>query len=172
MGPRRTCSGGAGDRSPIPSRTPGPRRAARTPRARRRCARGPPRTWARTRPLPAGPLAEPRFLERAVHEVAGIFGQRAQWRADVGFVDDPQPHERVLDASAVVADGQGEDGVAQGLEHVAELERAGEIIFAHGPVHLDLLARGEGAEAKQRALGPKEIRLKQEVVVTVQDGGA
>src|SRR5262249_57826419 len=115
-GPHRTCSGAAGDRSPIPSRTAGPRRAGRTPPTLLRCVRVPPRTWARTRPRPAGPLEQPRFLERAVHEVASIFGQRTQWWADLGPVDDPQARERVLDTGAIIADGPGEDRVAQGLE--------------------------------------------------------
>ena len=88
------------------------------------------------------------------------------------LVDDPKAHERVLDASAIVADGPGEDHVAQGLEHVAELERTGEVVLAHGPVHLDLLARGKRAEAEQRALGPEKVGLEKEVVVAVQDGGA
>ena len=147
------------------------------PRERRelcsRCARWPRRTWAGTRPLPRRPTrGDPPSLSAPSTRSQASLEQRTQRRTDVGFVDHPQAHERMLDASAVVADGRGEDRVAQRLEHVAELERAGEIMVARGLVHLDLLARGERAEAEQRALGPEEIRLEQEVVVAVQDGGA
>src|SRR5262249_61590251 len=103
-------------RSASRSQAPGPGRGGRTPPVRPRGARRPRRTWAGTRPPPGGPLAEPRLLERAVHEVTGISGQRSQRRPDVGFVDDPQARERVLDAGAVVTDGRGEDRLAQGLE--------------------------------------------------------
>ncbi len=78
----------------------------------------------------------------------------------------------MLDASAIVPDGPSEDHIAQGLEHVAKLECAGEIMVAHGLVHLNLLACGERAEAEQRALSPEEMRLEKEVVVAVQHGGA
>jgi hypothetical protein len=90
----------------------------------------------------------------------------------VGFGDDSQAHEGMLGASTIVPDGRSEDHVTQGLEPVAELEGAGEIVVAHGLVHLDLLACGERAEAEKRPLSPEEIRLEKEVVVAVQHGGA
>src|SRR6266571_6915079 len=133
------------------------------PQARFRCARRLRRTLARTRRPRAGPSGNPCFLERPVHEIASVFGERAKGRANVGGVDDSQPDERMLDASAIVPDGPSEDHIAQGLEHVAKLECAGEIMVAHGLVHLNLLACGERAEAEQRALSPEEMRLEKEV---------
>ena len=96
--------------------------------------------------------------------------ERQERRADVRLVDHSQPDERVLHARAVVADRRGEDRVAQRLEHVAERVGALEVSRARGLVHLHLFPSGERPESEERAFGPEQVGLEEEVVVAVQDG--